>query len=447
MHSLLDPLPVDRLRGFGGKLGELLRKGRPELGFEGFETAGALRKAGPAAVARVLRGEWSHPEEQGAAACRLASGEDSAGVEDRALAKQVGSSKNFGGNRGSSRGPLDTRVALERWVRELCGDVATRLSEEVEENGRAPTLLVVACRFEDDGFAWNSSRSKRAPLRAADTRAEAAPPLRALADADAASASVTVPSISVEQLTREAMVLLGHLTSGRPATRLAVSLLAITVEGFVPTGAAAAGGQSGALRRLLNGTFVADARRGGAPYLEASDEGVVQKRRLETGGFGTSASHGSHTPSLSAPPSPAWEYEDALSDAACIAAKAASLKVLQRKAGGERSTDSAANEFSTGHGTTQQKLANTNHEATPAIAEWVCQACTLINVPDARRCTVCDAIRGGTLPAAATLAAAAIGRAGLSGSRVGSGRGRGKPEAGSQTGGQALMARFLLRDS
>merc|ERR1711920_494603 len=48
--ALLDPLPVDRLRGFGGKLGELLKRGRPELGIAGFESVGVLRKAGHAMV-------------------------------------------------------------------------------------------------------------------------------------------------------------------------------------------------------------------------------------------------------------------------------------------------------------------------------------------------------------------------------------------------------------
>ena len=61
LQALLDPLPVDRLRGFGGKLGEILRGGRPELGLPGYESAGAIRRAGTAAVARVLRGEWPHP--------------------------------------------------------------------------------------------------------------------------------------------------------------------------------------------------------------------------------------------------------------------------------------------------------------------------------------------------------------------------------------------------
>lgn len=138
-HALLDPLPVDRLRGFGGKLGELLRNGRPDLGLGGFESAGAIRRAGAAAVARVLRGEWSHPEESAASAVRMASGEDGAVVEERSLAKQLGSSKNFGGSRGSARGPIDTSEALERWVSELAADIGSRLVEEAEENTRAPT--------------------------------------------------------------------------------------------------------------------------------------------------------------------------------------------------------------------------------------------------------------------------------------------------------------------
>ena len=93
VRSLLDPLPVDRLRGFGGKLGELLRCGRPELDppLPGFATAGALRLAGVAAVSKVLRGEWAHPEEVATSAVELASGEDHTAVEDRGLAKQVGS--------------------------------------------------------------------------------------------------------------------------------------------------------------------------------------------------------------------------------------------------------------------------------------------------------------------------------------------------------------------
>ena len=48
--SLASPLhPSAGLRGFGGKLGELLRAGRPEMGLGGFGTAGALRQVSPVA--------------------------------------------------------------------------------------------------------------------------------------------------------------------------------------------------------------------------------------------------------------------------------------------------------------------------------------------------------------------------------------------------------------
>ena len=70
----------------------------------------------------------------------------------------MGSSKNFAGGRGSARGPLDTKAAIERWVAELAADVASRLVEEAEENGRVPTQLVVHLRTEDDGFAWQVTR-------------------------------------------------------------------------------------------------------------------------------------------------------------------------------------------------------------------------------------------------------------------------------------------------
>ena len=88
-------------------------------------------------------------------------------VAERALPKQVGSSKNFGGHRNSARGPLDTRPAIERWTRELAADIAARLAEEAANNGREPTALVVSCRFESDGFAWVASKSKRCALRGA----------------------------------------------------------------------------------------------------------------------------------------------------------------------------------------------------------------------------------------------------------------------------------------
>jgi nucleotidyltransferase/DNA polymerase involved in DNA repair len=167
VSSLLSPLPTDRLRGFGGKLGELLRAGRPELGLAGFETAGALVAAGAPAVARVLRGEWTHPEETAEEACRLAAGKDDDQVKERPLAKQIGSSKNFGGRRGSARGPLDTKAQLQQWVAELSEDVGTRIAEDAAENDRWPSCIIASCKFDD-----TSHRSKCAhPQPAAATDA------------------------------------------------------------------------------------------------------------------------------------------------------------------------------------------------------------------------------------------------------------------------------------
>ena len=94
---------------------------------------------------------------------------------------------------------------MNRQVRELAHDLATRIGAEADENGRAPTQLVASLRFEDDGGSqWQAARSKRGPLR----------------------------SGGVEGLTREAMALLLRLADGRPKARLAITLVGLTAEGF-----------------------------------------------------------------------------------------------------------------------------------------------------------------------------------------------------------------------
>ena len=339
VRALLDPLPVDRLRGFGGKLGELLRSGRPDLDppLEGYATAGELRKAGTTAVAKLLRGEWNHAEEQAAAACRLAGGEDTAPVEERALPKQVGSSKNFGGNRGSARGPLDTKEIIERWVRELAGDLAARLIDEVEENLREPTALIVSIRFEDDGFAWQPSKSKRCTLPRGG----------------GSSSSSSNGALSVEGLTRAAMGLIGHLSSGRSPTRLACSMLGLTLDNFVPTASAnAAALGSSNLKRMF------EAAQGASSSSVAVEQEAAGKRsRVD---------------------------EEAEAEAAVAAVAAYEAEAIQAAAAPSRASSTAAS---------------------PVKGEpWACSACTLLNEAAARRCILCDAMRGGTLAGASTLA-------------------------------------------
>lgn len=196
IRALLDPLPVDRLRGFGGKLGELIRTGIPDLGIDGFESIGALRKAGANAVSKVLQaGEWSHPDDTAAEVCAMAEGIDNAAVAERPLSRQVGSGKNF------SRKPIHTAVVLETWVRELASDIAARLAEEAELNGRCATTLVAHGSWLDEE---SGGRSKRTHL----------------------------PGSSVEAITKVAMGLLLQLGAGKPPNKLGFKTVYLTAEGF-----------------------------------------------------------------------------------------------------------------------------------------------------------------------------------------------------------------------
>lgn len=214
VQELLDPLPIDRLRGFGGKLGEILKRGRPELGLTGFDSAGALRKAGQVAVSQVLRGEWAHPEETAANACRMAAGGDDAPVEERPHSKSVGAGKNFSGSRGGARRPLDDYDSLEGWVREFAEDVWARLQEEEDLNERTATQLVVSVGVEGGG----ASHSKRCTLR---------------------------PGVTA--ITSDAMSMLRRLTSDRPPHHLGITGVGLAGDSFVSM----VGADRGALKRMF----------------------------------------------------------------------------------------------------------------------------------------------------------------------------------------------------
>ena len=55
----------------------------------GFASAGELRRAGARAVSKLLAGEWSHPDETGLRAVRMAEGLDDDVVKERPLVKQA----------------------------------------------------------------------------------------------------------------------------------------------------------------------------------------------------------------------------------------------------------------------------------------------------------------------------------------------------------------------
>jgi len=352
VSSLLDPLPVDRLRGFGGKLGELLREGKPDAGTPGFDTAGAIRRAGAPAVARVLRGEWAHPDEKAEEAWRLACGLDDAPVAERPLAKQVGSSKNFSGRRGNARGPIDTRAMLETWVAELAQDVATRLAQEAEQNGRTPTNLVASLRFEDDdGNKWAAARSKRSALR------------------DTSAAGVTSTG----------MQLLMRLTDGRPKDRMAVTLVSLTADGFESLAA-----DRGALLRMFAAAPPATASSRAQPPVAAADEGAVQSTAPVVG----------EANAMAAALAAAEAADAAEAVAAAEAADAAEALAAAQAADAAEAAAAAAEAPATAQASAAAAVEEVREERPHAEDHWTCSACTLHNAASAIRCAVCDALRG-----------------------------------------------------
>ena len=362
VSSLLDPLPVDRLRGFGGKLGELLREGKPDAGMPGFDSAGAIRRAGAPAVARLLRGEWAHPDEKAEEAWRLACGLDDAPVAERPLPKQVGSSKNFGGRRGNARGPIDTREMLETWVAELAQDVATRLAQEAEQNGRAPTQLVASLRFEDDdGNKWAAARSKRCALR------------------DTSAAGVTSTG----------MQLLMRLADGRPKGRMAVTLVALTAEGFESLGA-----DRGALLRMFAAAPPAAASSSAQPPVAAADEEATRSSAPEGEADAMAAALAAAEAADAAEAIAAAEAADAAeARAAAEAADAAEAAAAAAEAAAAQAAAAAAAEASAA--AAEASAVDEVREERPQVEDhWTCSACTLHNVASAIRCAVCDALRG-----------------------------------------------------
>ncbi|EOD15027.1 Translesion DNA polymerase-REV1 deoxycytidyl transferase [Emiliania huxleyi CCMP1516] len=250
VHALLDPLPIDRLRGFGGKLGAILREGRPDLGLPGYATAGELRSGGGAAAARLLRGEWSHPGEEAARAVRMASGCDDDAVRERPLAKQVGACKNFSGARGSVRGPIDSRAGLAEWASQLAEDIAARLAQQREEHGRIATTLVAHVSL--DGQA---GRSRRSQLR------------------DPSACGIA----------RQGVELLGPLLELRPPTRLGITNFGFSADSFEKE---AHPKERGSLQRLFSAAAAA------APTQPRTAAGGASGRGRGRGSVGGASSKG-----------------------------------------------------------------------------------------------------------------------------------------------------------
>lgn len=404
-------------------------------------------------------------------------------MHSRPPIQQVGSSKSFSGARNSSRGPLDTRAAVERWIFELSDDVASRLVQEAEENERAPTTIIVSVRFDDQ----HSTKSRRSPMRGG----------------------------SRESIQRDAMVLLAQLMAGRPALRLGVSVLGITLDGFKELGAP----QSNTLKRMFGSAFssqeVALAGAAGERGEEESSEvaaddspvfysfdparNTEDRSECKTGGDDKYRNHhigtdrksniydnrsSGNTGTDSDLPvvvnnSMDGENETARyvmaggtncggddagyicstqdSGAACVPqhalARENSIWCENRPMDGMDGRESNEERHvharplpndltiaeASGHrvhissmasqqvspdaritsSTVQSPVARGQR---PAV-EWTCSVCTLLNESTANRCAVCDALRGSSLAAAATLAQQVVNRGRSENARMGSARG------------------------
>ena len=389
VHALLDPLPVDRLRGFGAKLGKLLREDG------GFETCAALRRAGVPAVARLLRdGGWNKPEEMAAEAVRMAGGRDGAVVGERQLTKQVARGKQFGGRRGAARGPLDTREVIAKWVSELTGDIADRLAAEEEENDRVATKIIVGLGLEGEPY-----RSKRMALRGS----------------------------SVDRLSRDCLQLIASLTAGRPPTRIGITLLNITADGFESTAAAGAADR-GALVRMFAAAAPAAGLGGGGGGRHARLEWSEAAAR----GGGDAAGRRSGGGSCPAAAAAAWACARCTlvnvgSAARCAACDATRADSPAAKPAAPPAAPPVAPPAAP---PVSPAPAPAPPPATAAAADWACACCTLLNDARANTCAVCGALRGGALPSASTLAM-----------QQGGGRGRSPPQPARGRGGGARRRR------
>ena len=155
-----------------------------------------------------------------------------------------------------------TRLPKLRWLQELSEDVAQRLAQEANENGRACSNLVVGVRFEGDaGGKWSQGKSKRAPLR------EASAPV----------------------IARDALSLVMQLASGRSLARLGVTGMGITAEGFYPLRSSS---ETSSLKRMFAASASSDgASEGGSRIVDSSD-GTRHRHMGEEGGGGNCGKDG-----------------------------------------------------------------------------------------------------------------------------------------------------------
>eukprot|EP00873_Tetraselmis_striata_P042606 jgi/Tetstr1/462870/TSEL_007819.t1 len=141
--ALMEHLPVRRLRGLGGKLGERVQQSLA------VETASQLAAVEPA----VLQREFG--AKTGAWLARVARGCDDEPVKERRMNDSVSNGKRF----DSSQTITSLEAGCE-WLRELVGEVHARLAVMQDRHGRAPKTISLSISADGERNATGfTSRS------------------------------------------------------------------------------------------------------------------------------------------------------------------------------------------------------------------------------------------------------------------------------------------------
>ena len=137
LRKLFHPLPLGRIRGLGGKFGDIVSK---QLGVE---TVGQLAEI-PLSRLQYILSQNGNSSSSGRFLYDISKGLCTDPVTPRSKPKSIECSKTF-------RGPLSISInettKLEKWIGELCGELQERLQQDKEEYSRYASTVKVSVQF------------------------------------------------------------------------------------------------------------------------------------------------------------------------------------------------------------------------------------------------------------------------------------------------------------
>ena len=146
--TLLDELPIDRIRGLGAKFGRELADGL------NVKTIGELARTPLRKLEEVCG------EEKAQWVRKVSLGLDDDPVKAREMPKSIGTGKTF-------RGALAIRsiASAKHWLAELTAELNDRCEADEEEWNRVPKLLTLGISSPDERETSSGHCSRRCPLR------------------------------------------------------------------------------------------------------------------------------------------------------------------------------------------------------------------------------------------------------------------------------------------